>query len=83
MTTQENLKNPPKAEENPDSGEKPSEILIYDNIGSNWWTGEGVTSKSIIKALEQVKTDKLVVRINSPGGDVFEGLCDLRGIQGF
>jgi ATP-dependent protease ClpP protease subunit len=79
----ENLKNPPKAEENPDLGEKPAEILIYDVIGHDWWTGEGVTSKGIIKALEQVKTDKLVVRINSPGGDVFEGFAIYEAFKGF
>ena len=83
MTTQENLKNLPNAEEASTSDEKPAEILIYDVIGHDWWTGEGVTSKGIIKALEQVKTDKLVVRINSPGGDVFEGFAIYEALKGF
>jgi ATP-dependent Clp endopeptidase proteolytic subunit ClpP len=49
------------------------ELLIYDQIGGGYWS-EGVTAESVKKALNDagdVKTIK--VRINSPGGDVFEG----------
>lgn len=50
------------------------ELLVYDVIGTDFWTGEGITSKTVKQALDNagdVKTIKL--RINSPGGDVFEG----------
>lgn len=51
-------------------------ISVYDVIGSDPWTGEGVTAKRIAGALRSIgaRTD-VVVNINSPGGDMFEGLA--------
>ncbi len=51
-----------------------AEILIYEQIGVDFWTGEGITAKQFAKdlrALGGVKT--LNIKINSPGGDVFDG----------
>lgn len=48
-----------------------NEILIYDFIGSNFFE-EGVTAKSVHDALKDMDGD-VTVRINSPGGDVFQG----------
>lgn len=51
-----------------------AEILIYEQIGESWWDGSGVGAKQFaqdLKALGNVKT--LNVRINSPGGDVWDG----------
>lgn len=51
-------------------------ITIYEPIGYDWWTGEGVTAKRIAGALRAIGSGKDVdVYINSPGGDVFEGLA--------
>lgn len=48
-------------------------ISIYDVIGSDFF-GEGVTAKRISAALRSVGEDAdIVVAINSPGGDFFEG----------
>jgi ATP-dependent Clp protease, protease subunit len=50
-----------------------AEIFIYEQIGEDWWTGGGVTAKKFaddLKALGDVKS--LDIRINSPGGDVWE-----------
>ena len=48
-------------------------IEIFDQIGKDWWTGEGVTAKSFKKDLEAVKNAKtLELYVNSPGGSVFE-----------
>lgn len=51
-------------------------ITIYDPIGYDFWTGDGVTAKRIAGALRAIgnETD-VIVNINSPGGDVFEGLA--------
>lgn len=50
------------------------EILVYDEIGIDWWTGEGVTAKSVKSSLDQAGAfSSITLRINSPGGDVFEG----------
>lgn len=51
-------------------------ISIFDPIGVDFWTGEGVTAKRISAALRSIGANKdVVVNINSPGGDLFEGLA--------
>jgi ATP-dependent Clp protease protease subunit len=48
------------------------EIMLYEDIGEGWFGG--ISSKTFAKdlrALDKVKT--LNIRINSPGGDVFDG----------
>ena len=53
--------------------EKVSEILIYDQIGGDWF-GEGITGKTISAALKAIPSDHTIhLRVNSPGGSVFEG----------
>jgi ATP-dependent Clp endopeptidase proteolytic subunit ClpP len=51
-------------------GDKPVEILLYDEIG--FW---GVTAKDFVLALAQAGDGPITLRINSPGGDVFDGLA--------
>ena len=49
-----------------------AELWIYDVIGEDWF-GEGVTAKKVREQLAQFDADeRLTVRINSPGGYVFE-----------
>ncbi len=52
------------------------EILIYDQIGKDWFGGDGVSSKEFAEALKEIpaKTEILVC-INSPGGNVWDGLA--------
>jgi len=51
-------------------------ISILDPIGQDPWTGEGVTAKRIAGALRAIGSDQdVVVNINSPGGDLFEGMA--------
>lgn len=50
-------------------------ISVYDVIGYDWWTGEGVTAKRIASALRNMGAGDVTVNINSPGGDLFEGLA--------
>lgn len=50
-------------------------ISIFDAIGEDYWTGEGVTAKRIAGALRAIGDRDVVVNINSPGGDMFEGLA--------
>lgn len=49
-------------------------ITILDVIGVDFWTGEGVTSKRIAGALRSIGPKPVIVQINSPGGDFFEGV---------
>jgi ATP-dependent protease ClpP protease subunit len=51
-------------------------IGIYDPIGYDYWSDSGVTAKRISAALRSMGCDAdVIVNINSPGGDVFEGLA--------
>lgn len=55
-------------------GQKAAEILIYEDVGEGWFGG--VTAKQFadeLKALGDVQT--IDVRIDSYGGDVFDGLA--------
>ena len=49
-------------------------ISIYDSIGENW-EGTGVTAKRISAVLRSIGAKDVVVNINSPGGDFFEGVA--------
>lgn len=50
-------------------------ISVYDVIGQDYWTGEGVTAKRIAAALRSLGAGPVTVNVNSPGGDMFEGLA--------
>lgn len=50
-------------------------ISVFDVIGQDFWTGEGVTAKRIAGALRAIGDNDVVVNVNSPGGDMFEGLA--------
>lgn len=51
-------------------------ISVLDAIGFDPWTGDGVTAKRIAAALRTIGADKdVIVNINSPGGDLFEGMA--------
>ena len=55
-------------------GHEIAEVLIHEQIGADW-LGDGLTSKRFaedLRAFEGVR--KIVVRINSPGGSVMDGL---------
>lgn len=53
------------------SGGDTAEILLYDEIGG-WW---GITAQDFVDELRAVTASKIRLRINSPGGDVFDGLA--------
>jgi len=56
-------------------GENCADIRINGQIGEDWWTGNGTTAQGFIdevEALGQLNTINL--HINSPGGDVADGL---------
>ncbi|OZI64611.1 head maturation protease, ClpP-related [Bordetella genomosp. 4] len=55
--------------------EEDRSISVYDVIGYDWWTGEGVTAKRIAGALRSLGAGPVTVNVNSPGGDMFEGLA--------
>jgi len=50
-------------------------ISILDVIGEDYWSGTGVTANRISAALRSIGSQDITVRINSPGGDMFEGIA--------
>ncbi len=49
-------------------------ISIFDVIGADYW-GEGVTASRVAGALRSLNGADVTVNVNSPGGDMFEGLA--------
>lgn len=56
-------------------GDADRSISIYDVIGYDYWTGDGVTAKRVAAALRSLGKGPVTVNVNSPGGDLFEGLA--------
>lgn len=48
-----------------------AEVMLYDEIGG-WW---GRTADDLIAELRGITAPRMRVRINSPGGSVFEGIA--------
>jgi ATP-dependent protease ClpP protease subunit len=49
-------------------------ISVFDVIGADWY-GDGVTASRIAAALRSIGGSDVTVNINSPGGNMFEGLA--------
>lgn len=50
-------------------------ITMFDDIGEDFWTGGGVTAKKVAAQLRAIGDRPVEVQINSPGGDMFEGIA--------
>ena len=51
------------------------ELVVYEDIGENWF-GDGVTAKTVKQSIDQAGAfNSISLRINSPGGDAFEGIA--------
>jgi ATP-dependent Clp protease protease subunit len=48
-------------------------VWLYDFIGFDAWTGTGVSAEAFAKELAGITTPVIRLRINSPGGSVFDG----------
>lgn len=50
-------------------------ITMFEEIGEDFWTGGGVTAKRVAAQLRAIGDRPVIVQINSPGGDMFEGIA--------
>jgi len=50
-------------------------ITMYEDIGEDFWTGGGVTAKKVTSQLRAIGDRPVEVHVNSPGGDMFEGIA--------
>lgn len=55
----------------------PAELLIYDEIDS-WY---GISADQFARDLKAIDNDAITVRINSPGGSVFDGIAILNALR--
>ena len=64
-------------EDDDDEKQNPfAEIMIYDEIGKSFWNENAVGAKAFVDSLNALgDIDDIVLRINSPGGDVFDGMA--------
>jgi ATP-dependent Clp endopeptidase proteolytic subunit ClpP len=64
-------------EEDPDKKKNPfAEIMIFDAIGTSFFGEPTVSAKSFIDGLAELgDVPEIKLRINSPGGDVFDGVA--------
>jgi len=50
-------------------------ITMFDVIGEDFWSGGGVTAKKVASQLRAIGNRPVEVHLNSPGGDMFEGIA--------
>lgn len=50
-------------------------ITMFDMIGEDYWSDGGVTAKKVAAQLRAIGSRPIEVQINSPGGDMFEGIA--------
>ena len=62
-------------------GRTSTELMIYGNIGDNWWDSESVTAKQLVADLKAIDTNEIVVRVNSYGGVVSDGIAIFNALR--
>lgn len=50
------------------------EVMIYDQIGMDWW-GDGLSARDFREEFNAIKANEINLHINSPGGSIYEGLA--------
>lgn len=64
---------------NADEGESSARVDIYDEIGWGWFGG--VTAADFVAEITALDVEQIDLHINSPGGDVYEGLAILNSLR--
>lgn len=57
------------------NGDNSTTITMLDVVGEDHWTDEGVTAKRVGSELRAIGDQDIIVELNSPGGDFFEGVA--------
>ncbi|WP_277674557.1 head maturation protease, ClpP-related, partial [Piscibacillus halophilus] len=60
-----------KVEHDEESGT--TEITIYGVIGTSWWN-DSFSASDIDAAIKEAGTNDIIINLNSPGGDAFDGI---------
>lgn len=57
------------------TAEAPAELMIYGRIGGGGFFSEGIGAADVAAMLREAGPGPINVRLNSPGGDVFDGVA--------
>ena len=57
------------------SADAAADLMIYGRIGGGGWFDEGIGASDVAAALRDAGPGPINVRLNSPGGDVFDGVA--------
>ena len=68
------------AESGDGDGASRARIDIYDEIGWDWLFG-GTSAADMVAELAELDVDQIDLHINSPGGDVYEGIAILNALR--
>jgi ATP-dependent Clp endopeptidase proteolytic subunit ClpP len=60
----------------------PATVQIFDQIGEDWYGGSGLSAKQFSDVLNEIGNGPLLVEINSPGGNVWDGLSIYNQLRG-
>lgn len=52
-----------------------ADLMIYGDIGENWYGGESVTAQALVSQLQTIEAQTIIVHINSYGGSVADGVA--------
>ncbi|MCV9997334.1 Clp protease ClpP [Pararhizobium sp. YC-54] len=50
-------------------------ITMFDIVGEDYWSGGGITAKKVASQLRAIGQRPVEIHLNSPGGDMFEGIA--------
>jgi ATP-dependent protease ClpP protease subunit len=50
-------------------------IEMFEVVGEDFWSGGGITAKGVKSQLRAIGDHPVEVQLNSPGGDMFEGIA--------
>lgn len=59
--------------------EEEADVFIYDVVGDSWIGNDAAT---VVKEIRNIKAKKINLRINSPGGSVFDGMAIYNALLG-
>ncbi len=57
-----------------------AKVYVYDRIGFSWFFG-GVSAKDMVDQLDEITAGEIHVHINSPGGDVYDGIAIMNALR--
>lgn len=66
------IENAHKDEDN--ATDEVTSVYIFGDIGESWW-GDGTSANDFVKLLSGIKSNKIALHINSPGGSAFDGIA--------